>query len=83
MAKQSADVFLRDYKVEVYPQLEDGCVTACGPADGCCDPVILHCQSSVTAQMDGQTGNAPVNERVRDSLLLSGGFVVDQRSVAV
>lgn len=37
-------------------------MTACGASDGCCDPVILSCQSSVTPQMDEQTGNAPVNE---------------------
>lgn len=39
-----------------------GEVTACALADGCCDPVILYCQSSVTTQMEGHTGNAPVNE---------------------
>lgn len=31
-----------------------GKVTACGPADGCCDPVILYCQSCLYT--DGWTG---------------------------
>lgn len=36
----------------------------CGPADRCFKPVILYFQSAVTAQTDGLTGIACMNEHL-------------------